>query len=287
MRLHQICLPAEAFLKIPQAERALLVALGHALNEFNIFNRLLIAASHFDDEPPQVAYAQSIQMYSITRVLVGKILEAWKAIDVGFFRSKLSKKYVARLHDDQAQALDRLKKYFSKRNAIADVRNGLAFHFSIETAGTAPKEEINEHDLSLYIGESRGNCLYPFSETIFNTELMRITNCATMQEAFAKVIDEVNAVDKPLHEFAQGVMTLIVEEHIGGAVLKQCSKTVEIESARSLGGRNRPVLYKCWLVEITVSVWLTHLARHPNAAAHGCCRRRKCDPRVRIVPTEN
>ncbi|MEO3715925.1 hypothetical protein [Roseateles flavus] len=235
MKLRQICLPAEAFLKIPDAERALLVALGHALNEFNIFNRLLIASSHFDDEPVQVAYAQSIQMYSITRVLVGKILEAWNAIDVGFFRSKLSKKYVSRLNDDQAQSLDRLKKYFSKRNAIADIRNGLAFHFSIESAGTAPKEEMNEHDLSLYIGESRGNCLYPFSETIFNTELMRITNCATMREAFAKVIDEVNAVDKPLHEFAEGVMALILEDYIGGAVLKQFSTTVEIGISGSLG----------------------------------------------------
>lgn len=235
MRLRQISLSAEAFLKIPKAERALLVALGHALNEFNIFNRLLVAASHFDDEPAQIAYAQSIQMYSLTRVLVGKILEAWNAIDVGFFRSKLSKKYAARLHDDQAKALDSLKKYFSKRNTIAAVRNGLAFHFSIEAAGTAPKEEINEHDLSLYIGESRGNCLYPFSETIFNTELMRITNCATMWEAFAKVIDEINAVDKPLHEFAQGIMALILEDHIGGAVLRNFTKTVEIGSVRSLG----------------------------------------------------
>lgn len=234
MRIRQISLPAEAFLKIPKAERALLVALGHALNEFNIFNRLLIAASHFDDEPAQIAYAQSIQMYSITRVLVGKILEAWNAIDVGFFRSKLSKKYVSRLDDNQALALESLKRYFSKRNTIADVRNGLAFHFSIETAGTAPREGANEHDLSLYIGESRGNCLYPLSETIFNTELMRITNCATMWEAFAKVIDEVNAVDKPLYEFAQGVMALILEDHIGGAELGKVSKTVDIGAVRSL-----------------------------------------------------
>ncbi len=235
MKLRQISLPAEAFLKIPKEERALLVAMGHALNEFNIFNRLLVAASHFDDEPRQVAYAQSIQMYSLTRVLVGKILEAWNAIDVGFFRSKLSMKYAARLRDDQAKALDSLKKYFSKRNTIAEVRNGLAFHFSIENAATAPKEDLNEHDLSLYLGESRGNCLYPFSETIFNTELMRITNCASMWEAFAKLVDEINAIDKPLHDFAQGVMALILEDHIGGVMLSKFTKTVEIGNVGSLG----------------------------------------------------
>lgn len=70
------------------------------------------------------------------------------------------------------------------------------------------------------------------SETIFNTELMRITNCATMSEAFAKVIDKVNAVNKPLYEFAQRVMALIFEDHIGGAELSKASKTVDIGAVR-------------------------------------------------------
>lgn len=234
MKIRQVSLPVEDFLRIPKDERAFLVAMGHSLNEFNIFNKLLIAAANFDDEPSQVVYAQSIQMYSLTRVLVGKILEAWNAIEAGYFRSKLSKKYAAKLSADQGQALDNLKRYFSKRNIIADVRNGLAFHFSIETAATTPQGEFNKHDLSLYLGESRGNCIYPFSETVFNTELMRLTKCATMADAFAKLVGEINAIDKPLHLFAQGVMALILEEYIEVPMLSRMTKTVEIEACGSL-----------------------------------------------------
>ena len=228
MKIRQVSLPIDAFLKIPKDERALLVAMGHALNEYNIFNKLLIASSHFADEPLQVAYAQSIQMYSIARVLVGKIYESWNVINSGFFKSHLSKKYSNKLNNSESSAINGLKKYFSKKNLIEEVRNGLAFHFSIASAATAPLDELNKHDLSIYLSESQGNCIYPFSETIFNTEMMRLTGCPTMQEAFMKLVEEINAVDRFLNTFAQGIMALILAEHIGNSQLQAATEQIEI-----------------------------------------------------------
>jgi hypothetical protein len=241
MNIHHITLPVEAFLKIPQDERALLVAMGHSLNEFSTFDRLLIATAQFPDEPIQVAYVQSFQMYAVTRVLVGKILEIWKVIEVGFFKSKLSKKYWPKLSSEQIDAVDQLKKFFSNKNTISAVRNRLAFHFSIDIATTAPLGELNDNDLSIYIGPTRASCFYPYSETIFNTELIRLTNCTTMTEAWAKLVGEIDVVDKPLHEFAQGIIHLILEEHIGSSVLREQTKLVDLGGACDLRESNIPV----------------------------------------------
>lgn len=234
MKIRQVSLPIDAFLKIPKDERALLVAMGHALNEYNIFNKLLIASSHFEDEPLQVAYAQSIQMYSIARILVGKIYESWNVINSGFFKSQLSKKYSNKLSDTESNAINGLKKYFSKKNLIGKVRNGLAFHFSIASAATAPLDELNKHDLSLYLSESQGNCIYPFSETVFNTEMMQLTGCATMQEAFMKLISEINEVDRFLNTFAQGIMAIILSEYIGNSQLQTVTEQIEIGEVTQL-----------------------------------------------------
>ena len=93
MIIRRLSIPLDAFQEIPDPERAVLVALAHAINETNILNKLLIISSRFEDDQPQVAYAQAVQMYSLARMLAGKLHETWIAIETGYFKSQLSKKY--------------------------------------------------------------------------------------------------------------------------------------------------------------------------------------------------
>ena len=49
-----------------------------------------------------------------------------------------------------------------------------------------------------------------------------------MQEAFMKLVEEINAVDRFLNTFAQGIMALILAEHIGNSQLQAATEQIEI-----------------------------------------------------------
>jgi hypothetical protein len=228
MIIRRVSISVEAFQEIPEPERAVLVALAHASNETSILNSLLIISSRFEDDQMQVAYAQAIQMYSLARILAGKLHETWIAVESGYFRSQLSKKYHNQLDDKSIESLKALKKYFSRRNLISDIGNGLAFHFSLKSASILPRDEINGDDLSFYVGPSRGNSLYVFSETVMNTTLMELTDSATMAEAFAKFIGEINFVDRHLTIFAENWIYFLLTSKIGEKVLRSSEEEIDI-----------------------------------------------------------
>jgi len=118
LHLRCITLTVAQLRRIPEKERALLVVLGHAVNEVNTLDKLAYLSALALDQPRWQAQATAAQTFTLARVLVGKLNEGWEAIQAGYFKTRLSQTY-ARLADAEAlAALGRLKKYFGRKNLL-------------------------------------------------------------------------------------------------------------------------------------------------------------------------
>ena len=78
MEIHRIILTKAKLAAVPQAERSLLLLLGHASNEINVLSNLILMVRK-DAPPSQIAEkVEAGQACVLLRVLVGQLHEAWE-----------------------------------------------------------------------------------------------------------------------------------------------------------------------------------------------------------------
>ena len=116
---------------LPQAERSLLLLLGHASNEINVLSNLILMVRK-DAPPSQTAEkVEAGQACVLLRVLVGQLHEAWE-----LFRKRvqanrpLHDKYVPLLDAHGAAALQNLNRHFGGESPLTKIRNNVAFHYA-------------------------------------------------------------------------------------------------------------------------------------------------------------
>jgi hypothetical protein len=155
---------------IPKDERSLLLLMGHATNELNVFSKFILMMRK-DDPPTQVEdYTEGGQVFIIMRILIGKLHEAWELFRTHAQSNKgISEKYLKNLDDDEAaKALKALNDYFGKKNAVTEIRNKVAFHYK-DKDGLI---EENFHRLpetepwEFYLSKTHGNTFYYASEMV-------------------------------------------------------------------------------------------------------------------------
>jgi len=79
MELHRVILTKRNLDALPQAERSLLLLLGHASNEINVLSKLILMVTRKDEAPSQIANnVEAGQACVLLRVLVGQLHEAWE-----------------------------------------------------------------------------------------------------------------------------------------------------------------------------------------------------------------
>jgi len=228
MRVQRMGLTITQVRAVPEAERALVVVLSHALNEVNTLNKLTFLSTRFDHEPQWIAHAQAAQTFIIARPLVGKLNQAWEALQRGFFRTKLSKEYASLLEDSATEALGFLKSYFGRANLVNTVRNNFGFHYSLEHAKTTIPDEASLDDLAIYLHETNGNSLYYFAEYLMTKALIEEISPEDPENALGKLLDEMSQVIGHLNEFVQGLLFVIFAKYIGEDAMRQSMQTVEL-----------------------------------------------------------
>jgi hypothetical protein len=77
MEIHRVILTKVKLATMPQAERSLLLLLGHASNEINVLLRLIMMVRKDDAPSKMVDYVEAGQIFIILRTLIGKLHEAW------------------------------------------------------------------------------------------------------------------------------------------------------------------------------------------------------------------
>jgi len=69
---------------VPPAERRLLILLGHASNEINVLQKLVVMSRHGQLGNKTVDYVQTWQTLFLMRLLISKLHEAWELFEVRF-----------------------------------------------------------------------------------------------------------------------------------------------------------------------------------------------------------
>jgi hypothetical protein len=116
------------------------------------------------------------------------------------------------LSNKHKDTLDLLKRYFSKRNIIDNVRNNYAFHYTPDGLRAA-LPNINE-DLLLYIEESgKGNNLNYFAEVIANRALLQSIEKEDEFEAFKQLAKETINISELLLKASEGIMEAFLRRY--------------------------------------------------------------------------
>jgi hypothetical protein len=199
---------------IPENERALFVLLGHAVNEINILNKTFYLSTQFSEEPKWRAHAHVSQSLVFARALTGKLNEAWQLLQSGYFQTQLSREYHQHLEASVVDALDKLKKYFGRKNLIEVIRNRFAFHYSFDDAKAVLERDLPDDEMVMYLAEDQGNTLYYFSELVVNTALLDALEAGTEEQALSRLMGESARVVSWLNDVAGGIMFRVVEKYL-------------------------------------------------------------------------
>ncbi|MFC0666138.1 hypothetical protein ACFSKY_14515 [Azotobacter chroococcum] len=219
MVIYEWLLKPEKLRQMPEDERALFVLLAHVANELNVLNKLFyICSQHRKDEKWHI-HAHTTQALIIARLFVGKLYEAWEALQQGYFKSMLGRKYTPLLPADAKESLSKLKKYFGKPNIVRELRNNFAFHYSLEhIKGTLNKnlnkDEPDSSEMIAYMSNSIGNTLYYFSESVIGAAILEKIDQSQPAAAFDKLIVESTDLMAWFNEFIGGIMFLFCEKYM-------------------------------------------------------------------------
>jgi hypothetical protein len=166
MSIYRIDLDKEVFLKIPEDERNLFVAIAHLQNEIS-FSINGVAWSRFNDltNNDEMKGQIVLNLYYL-KILSGKLHEGWQLLNKHFFSNKKISCYFNENSSPKGlTSLKNIKNYFSKNNAISNIRNKLSFHYNPSDI-TRHLEKIND-PLSLYMSdENLSNTIYYFAEVL-------------------------------------------------------------------------------------------------------------------------
>lgn len=213
---------------LPPEERALVVVLGHALNEVNVLSKLMLISSNFESEPRVFAHASVCQAMVIGRSLAGKLHEAWVSISKGYFATRLGIKYSLHLEEEPKACLANLKAYFGRANSVDLIRNSFAFHYSLRHANIEIPDDVPAEELSVYFGPNNGSSLYQYAEYAMGLALISALEGPTPQEAFDRFTSETHQVVGWFNLLAQALLWEIFDEHTAMGSRSDELETIDI-----------------------------------------------------------
>jgi hypothetical protein len=152
MKIYISKISKEVLERVPADECAIFLSLAHLSNEIIGLEKLVLWSYDLSSDNKAIANGQVTLSLMLIKLLSGKLKEGYKLIKNKYYSTEFSREYEKILSNKHKDTLDLLKRYFSKRNIIDNVRNNYAFHYTPDGLRAA-LPNINE-DLLLYIEES-------------------------------------------------------------------------------------------------------------------------------------
>lgn len=233
MKVYRVVVPSDKLLGMPEAERVLLVQLGHLCNELSFFNKLLLITSDLDAQGVE-RHAMVTQSMIIARVFIAKIFEGWRMMKREFFDSRLSKDLEPALSPDGKEALSKLKRYFGQSNLISTIRNTYSFHYGSDNIGPTLRALPSDRPLEMFLGENYSNTLHYFCEEIVSTAMLSASGETEPQKAMDRIIGELVEVSGSLIDFTGHTMAAIFERHLGKSWEDFETEAIEVDTPSSL-----------------------------------------------------
>jgi hypothetical protein len=179
LEIHRVLLTKPKLAAMPKEERVLLLLMGHATNEINVFSKLILMMRK-DDPPSQIEdFVEGGQIFIVMRILVGKLHEAWDMFKNHAQSNKeIATTYLKGMKGEGQQALKALNEHFGKKNPITDVRNKVSFHYS-------DKDDLIEQNFQrlpesepweFYLSKTHGNTFYYASEMVITGSVLSVAS---------------------------------------------------------------------------------------------------------------
>jgi hypothetical protein len=169
LEVDRLSLTKQRLAQLPIDERRLLLLLGHAANELNVFKKLLIMSGQTRGTVQMEDHVLQGQTLILMRVLIGKLHEAWELFKKRFQENgALSLKYQELLGPEAKAALEYLKQSFGGGSVLTQIRNRLSFHYE-------DKDDLIEESFKclptneawdFYFSTTVGNSFYYASELV-------------------------------------------------------------------------------------------------------------------------
>jgi hypothetical protein len=230
MIIHKVAITKQQLSLFPEKERVLFIQIGHLANELTTLTKLLIYA-HTDSSIDAVRKAYTMQASVIARICIGKVFEGWRLLETNLFASSLSQKYEAKLSTEGSESLQKLKRYFGKKNLISEIRNRFSFHNpSFEDVRGLLVSIPEEAELHMYLGTQQANSNYYLSEEIISRAMLNYVESDSLHEAMDRMHKELSEVSGWLVEFCGHCMVALSEEYWGQSKQDLSVEEINVES---------------------------------------------------------
>ena len=116
IQVYRVTISKDQFRTLPPEERALVLILGHALNQIGVFVKLVRFSSNKNSSEPTEQLVSAAQTQIIIRILYGVLVEAWEAIRTNY--KIIGLKYYPLMEDAGQDAWVELKKHFGRSKLL-------------------------------------------------------------------------------------------------------------------------------------------------------------------------
>jgi hypothetical protein len=167
--IHRVNLTKAKLASMPQAERSLLLLLGHANNEINVLSKLILMARKDEPEIKLIDHVETGQVFIIMRVLIGKLHEAWLLFIRRFQADQaLRTKYLPKLSPSATAAITELNQHFGRGSPLTAIRNAVSFHYTDDQNLVEENfQRLSETEpWEFYLSRTVGNSFYFASELV-------------------------------------------------------------------------------------------------------------------------
>lgn len=215
-----------------------LAGIMHAHNELTILNRILMFSMNATGEGELHDSAQSVQMWCILQLLVGKLFETWNLLIERFLKAQPTDPALNSLSDEHKESLDWLTAYFGidgrKQSTIRTIRDKTAFHFDKLNLSEAAVSLANGEN-SIYLARHPANSLYYIgSALVFRSAFAMIADNArdTSQMSHGErvaagtktALEEVQQANRHMHLVLYGLINGLLER-VAGTALSNLEQT--------------------------------------------------------------
>jgi hypothetical protein len=192
--IHQIDLTKRSLAAMPDAERKLLLLLGHATNEINVFQKLVLMSGQGTYAPRFVDHIQAGQTLILMRTLIGKLCEAWDLFKVRFLSERqLAELYLPKLNAEALTALESLKKHFGTQSPLMLIRSRFSFHYRDDNnlVEQSFQEIPADEAWQFYLSNIEGNCFFYASELVVQSGVIKLAICSGRDIGEAGASDQI------------------------------------------------------------------------------------------------
>ena len=229
--LYRVRVSNTRFSTIPEPERILFIRFGHCIDEINTLLRIFLWSTPSEKLQKEEMNARLAQGLVIVRVLTGKLNEAYKLIDRDYFGGAISKKYNSLLDDSARNAVQNLRRYFSKTNLINTLRNQYSFHYldKFNKVVKCLKKVPSEDDLIFYFAEDSRNSFYCSADVILRNAMLEDIEPDCPDQAQERLEKETVIVTGWLLTFLNWYMYTVMTQNLGKNFEEMGAKEIMIQ----------------------------------------------------------